>query len=183
MGTTAALALRYPDGTDRVADGALAIQHLAEDVEAKLDLLVNPPRCRVYQTATTTLTTAVAAALAFDTEDSDEAGANGMHNPAVNPSRVTIVQPGVYRVLCQVSFAFNAAGYRTVGVLKNGAVVAATRLMASPTVSHFQQAYLELPLVAGDYVECQALQASGGNLATVAGAANTFLHVAYASAT
>lgn len=38
MGTTANRALRYPAATDRVADGALAIEHLAEDVDLELGI-------------------------------------------------------------------------------------------------------------------------------------------------
>lgn len=36
MGTTAGYGLRYPEPTDKVADGALAIRNLAEDVDADL---------------------------------------------------------------------------------------------------------------------------------------------------
>lgn len=36
MGTTTTRAFRYPDPTDRVMDGATAIEHLAEDLETAL---------------------------------------------------------------------------------------------------------------------------------------------------
>lgn len=38
MATTPNRALRYPAATDRVADGALAIEHLAEDVDLQLGI-------------------------------------------------------------------------------------------------------------------------------------------------
>lgn len=37
MGTTASKALRYPEPTEQVQDGHLAIRHLAEDVDAALN--------------------------------------------------------------------------------------------------------------------------------------------------
>lgn len=180
MGTTAKLALRYPAATDRVADGALAMQHLAEDVDTPLGLQVNPPRCRLYHAASPNLANGVATSIAWDTEETD---ASGMHDPAVNPSRITAVTAGYYDVRAQGIFAANATGYRTLAILKNGAVVAATRHQASPaTASHFAQVTDEVYLGVGDYIEIQATQGSGAALALQGGSASTFVRVTRRSA-
>lgn len=56
MGTTTRLALRYPEATDRVADGATAIRNLATDVDTMT------PRHLAAGTANATATTTATAA-------------------------------------------------------------------------------------------------------------------------
>lgn len=176
MGTTASLALRYPEATDRVADGALAMQHLAEDVEAMLRLAVKPPRCHGYLNSALSPANGAAVLVPLD----EELDTDGIHG-AAGSTRMTIVTPGRYRVIGQACFNANATGFRTVSLLKNGGTIAASRLQAAPaTASHYQQAVDEILCVAGDYLELQVAQGSGAALGMSTGAVNTFLHVAWA---
>lgn len=178
MGTTANLALRYPDATDRVADGALAMQHLAEDVEALLKLAVKPPLVHAYHNAAIAAPASGAATLV--PLDVEEADTDGLHAPAAL-TRFTVVTAGRYRILGQVCWTSNAAGGRTVAIKKNGATQTATRLMAHPaTATHYQQASAELLLAVGDYIELEATQTSGGALALITGPLNTFMHMVWA---
>lgn len=158
----------YPAGTSALSTWASLMLSLAQFVDDRLNW-----RCKVYAGAAQTLTTAVAAVVAFNSEETD---VKLMHDTAVNPSRITPNKAGRYEVKAQVAFVSNATGYRQVAILKNGAAVASVR---QPTVSG---ASTNLQAVASvvcngttDYLEMQVLQTSGGNLDTVAGQANTWL--------
>jgi hypothetical protein len=147
-----------------------------------INFLKDPPRARAYQSAATTLTSGAAqVALALGSEDVDGVQGDNLHSTVTNTSRMTIVTAGRYRAIGQVTFVANATGYRTVALFKNGSTVAATRLQAGPTVTHFQQCVEEILCAAGDYIEVAAAQSSGGNLDTVAGQTSTFLHVVWVS--
>lgn len=180
MGTTATLALRYPDATDRVADGALAMQHLAEDVDAPLGKLVTPPRCRIWQNAALNLANNVAQAVTFDSEETD---ASGMHNPAVNPSRITCTVAGYYVCRATIQLAASAAGFRQLYIQKNGVPAGPQTLYAPSPGTHIQQVEGELLLAVGDYIELVAKQTSGAALAFVVGNAQAlWFHATYQSA-
>lgn len=175
MGTTAKLALRYPASTDRVADGAVAMQHLAEDVDTPLGLLVNPPRCRVYLTANLTPASGtVATPVAFTSEDVDT---DTMHSTTVNTSRVTINTPGRYRITAQTAFSGNATGSRGMHILKNGSMIAATVGPGTSATNQYQQATTDVVLAAGDYIELGTYQNSGVALTQFGGATATWLDV------
>lgn len=144
-------------------------------VRDAVGFFINVPRVYAYQgTTTTTLTTAVAATLALDTELYDT---DTIHSLVTNTSRLTIVTAGLYEITCSVGFASNATGYRNVIVLKNGAIaLARSQQGPSPTANNTAiQCTARENLIVGDYLEIQATQASGGNLATVLGRDYTWL--------
>lgn len=179
MGTTPALALRYPAATDRVADGALAIQHLAEDVEAKLKLAYDPPRAKVYQSAAQTLNNGALTLVTFTSEEVDD---DGLHSIVANTSRITVAVAGWYEVLGQISYAANATGIRRAMLLKNGATFGDATAEAVDSGGHIMQVHGETLCAAGDYLELQGYQSSGGNLLLSTGAGATFLHAKWSGA-
>ena len=142
--------------------------------------LQSPPRCRAYQSAAQTLTTAVSAAVTLDAEDIDT---EAIHSTVTNNSRMTIVTAGRYRVMAGVTFSSNATGYREVLVKKNGTTVfyirSATTSAGAPCLTTTD----EVLCSAGDYIEMYALQTSGGNLNLGTGSSATWLHVVWCSTT
>ena len=160
----------YPAGTTALSTWAATMLALAQFVDDRLNT-----RCVVWQNvAQAALATGVGAIVTFDSEETD---AKGLHNPAVNPSRITISTQGRYEIKGQVTFAANATGYRSVSIYKNGAPWAANRVQAAGTLPCQIQVVRSLFLVPGDYIELQAAQASGGALAISTGQVNTFLDV------
>jgi hypothetical protein len=118
---------------------------------------------RVYNSADITLTTGAAAALTFNSERYDDAD---YHSTSSNTSRLTIPQPGRYRVGASVVFASNATGYREIYLQASSG---ATRIadMLIPAVSGNSTRLVvmtEWEFAASDYVEVYAFQNSGGNL-------------------
>lgn len=160
--------------------------HFNTNVRDAVNFLLSPPRCRAFQGAAQTLTTATLTAVTLDSEDTDTGPggvADPLHSTAVNTSRMTIVTPGRYRVIASSAFASNATGYRECTIKRTGTTVAQSRHQAANGGVHIEQCVDEVLCVAGDYIEMFAAQSSGGNLALIAGTANTFLHVVWVSTT
>lgn len=142
--------------------------------------LLAPPRCLAYQgTATTTFTTGVFAVLGLDTELFDS---EAIHSTVTNPSRMTIVTPGLYLCLGAVSFAANATGFRESAISKNGTISARGIVQAASAGTTVVPVHTYLQCVAGDYIELQGAQSSGGNLASTLGVDSTWLSVLRVSA-
>lgn len=120
---------------------------------------------RVYHNADQTLTTGVTTTLNFNSERYD---IGNLHDTATNNSRLTIPVSGVYQITANVFFALNATGFRAVNLLLNGTtLIGHTRQQAvaggaSGTALNISCDY---ELTAGNYIEVQAFQNSGGNLA------------------
>lgn len=134
--------------------------------------LIAPPRCSVYQTATTSCTNGAATTILFDTEAYDT---DTMHSTSSNTGRITATTTGLYTVYGQVCMASNATGTRTLSLLKNGATTLANaRLQSVIATNAYIDLEIDVQMTAGDYVELTMTQTSGGALATVAGAGNTW---------
>ena len=103
-------------------------------------------------------------AVTFDAERFDT---SAIHSTASNTSRLTCVVAGVYSIFGTVQFAVNATGWRGTRIYLNGATPIATVLHAasSNTYAILQTVSTIYELVAGDYIEIQAFQDSGGTLA------------------
>jgi len=148
------------------------IMNATTGVKGALDFMLSPPRTSVYQTATTTCTTSVATTILFDTETYDT---DTMHSTSVNTGRITATTTGLYHVVGQICMASNVTGTRSILIVKNGATtIASDRLHSVVATNAYLDAACDVQLTAGDYVELQMIQTSGGNLATVAGAGNTW---------
>lgn len=114
-----------------------------------------------------TLTTGVAATLAFDGTDVYDTDA--YHDPASNNTRLTVPsgKDGKYIPWAKVEFATNGTSYRRLHLMKNGSLIHLTTAMAHASVGTIMTVtWMPVTLVATDYLELQALQNSGGNLAT-----------------
>lgn len=124
--------------------------------------------CRVYQTSAPTLTNGNQLVLSFGNEEWD---VGGMHDNAVNNTRLTATIAGRYQCGACVPFDTNATGRRSVLLRKTEIATGTTRFFVTEVgqavagsltvLNVFGPVWLE----AGDYVECFALQASGGDLA------------------
>lgn len=147
----------------------ITLEHLGDGSHADrnfrtLAAAVSPPvpQARVFNSAAIATTTAVVKVVTFDSERFDN---GGLHSTSSNTSRLTAPITGLYEIGACVEFASNATGYREVYFTLNGATAIAVDVR--PAVNG-QATVLPLStqyrLVAGDYVEVNALQTSGGNL-------------------
>lgn len=158
-------------------------------IKTAVDFWAGPPKCSVYQgTTATTMTTGVSTVIGFDTElfDVVQSGDTPSHDTATNNSRIVCRTAGKYEISGQVMFASNATGSRVVQVRMNAAGNAASGTQICQTsqgpVSGASTSVpigpIEVDLAVGDYIEMFGLQASGGNLASNTGRANTYLRMA-----
>lgn len=141
--------------------------HLKDSAGAVTDIRDGFHGVHARKTATfPTLTNITFTTLAFD--GTDVIDTDAYHDPASNNSRLTIPTGlgGYYIPWCTPGFAANATGARRVAALKNGSLYKVLGTQAWATTS--TQPGFTFPvisLVATDYIEFQAWQASGGNLA------------------
>jgi hypothetical protein len=144
-------------------------------VRDSIRFLLEPPRAQLRQTTLQTLTTAVAAAIQFQTEDfdSDVDGVGG-HDNAVNNSRYIARYPGRYLFSGGgVGFAANATGRRATWWKVNGADVSGSAVVGTATATlecAVAARGISVYLNVGDYVELVGYQESGGNLNTTVAA-------------
>jgi len=139
----------------------------ADSSASELNDCFAPPRCRVRNsTATVSITTSgTAQVVLFDTEVYD---VGGMHSTVTNTGRITVPAGGggLYGIGGHVRFAANATGMRELIIRINGTTQIARS--STPNSGATDEArvtiYTEYELVAGDYVELQVVQTSGGAL-------------------
>jgi len=86
-----------------------------------------------------------------------------MHDPAVNPSRVTVPQSGLYVVTGWLQYASNATGNRWVMIQKNGAQVQSIVVPGHGNTAAVVIT-VQVEATANDYFEVAAQQTSGANL-------------------
>lgn len=154
-------------------DGVAPTSEANTYIRDPIAFALNPPRAELRQNVAQTLTTGVGAMLTWDIEDLDtDVDAIGGHDTAVNPSRYTVRYAGWYQVSGVASFVANSTGRRITYIAVNGSIVNGTEMIfpASATgSSHAATRTKHIYLNVGDYVEIQATQDSGGNLATSSG--------------
>lgn len=133
-----------------------------------LMFLLNKPLCVVTQVTSQSIPTAVGTAIAFDTTTTDTYDA---HSNTVNNTRMVAQVPGWYKITGQAMFAPNGNGARQVMLAVNGTLVlpSMTGVGTSGLINLSIQCDYEVYLNAGDYVEVQAWQSSGGSLSLVTG--------------
>lgn len=136
-----------------------------------------PPLAKLKQTSVQTLTTSVWTSIALDTEDADtDIDGTGGHDNVTNNSRYTARYPGWYQASGGVAFAGNTTGRRGVRFAVNGSLVDASGtviIATSPSAVTMPASADHIYLNAGDYLEIQGLQESGGNLNTAASASES----------
>lgn len=112
-------------------------------------------------------------AIVFNGEDHDTAG---FHSTSSNPSRITIPTgfDGYYGISAQVMFDIDAVGIRYIRVRKNGATTLCQGHLDTQSIKPTLKAVSTFLLAAGDYVEVEAYQNSGGALDAEIGSEYTF---------
>jgi hypothetical protein len=138
------------------------------------------PRAVVRNTSTQSIPTSTWTALTFATDDTD---IGDMHSPSVNTSRLTVPsgEGGIYLVHGAVSFGASASGVRGIRLFLNGGATASleqyvpgfSTSSVGPTVMVTEL----VSLAAGDYLEVQVFQDTGGSISTVAGARAQILKI------
>ena len=171
-----------PSPRTRAAAEIATAAHMNSEVRDAINFLIAPPRCHAYQNAAQTLTTSTFTSVLLDTEEVDT---DAIHSTVTNTSRFTIATAGRYRFIGQIDFASNASGYRIARLTKNGSgtAIANNYAISVGAAAMGVQVVDEILCAAGDYIELQGWQNSGGNLALVAGAGGTFLHAVWVSTT
>jgi hypothetical protein len=134
------------------------------------------PRCRLKNSADHVLATGASTALGFDTEVFDT---GGMHDTGTNTERITFPSSGLYLISGQVAFDPSSGGsYRIAMIRLNNASIysqnfqsgsfSASRILCVPVSGLIEAS-------AGDYIQLNAQQDTGGNLNTDSAQANTWL--------
>lgn len=136
---------------------------------------------QLRQTVTQTLTTGVFADVTFSTEDWD---VFTEHDTVTNNARYTAGFAGVREFAGGVTFAAASAGARILQWAKNGTAVNGSDVAIASAggglATRVAARTVEVDMAAGDYVTLQALQDTGGNLATISsGAAMSSMTVKY----
>ena len=115
-----------------------------------------------YHDAAQSIATATETALAFNSERFDT---DGIHDTAVNNSRLTCVTPGKYLVIGKAAFAAHATGYRLLRVRLGGATfVAAASSVGDAAVIRYLDVSTVYEFAAGNYIELMATHTSGAPL-------------------
>jgi hypothetical protein len=131
----------------------------------------NPhPYCYAYQTTAQTLAAGTATSINLDTEVEDS---DNIHvTTAGSNSFFTIVTPGVYHAIAEVTFPSTASGQDFVVITHNGSGACKSLVSAIATAHPLQvQAYIRC--VASDTIGLTAQSTSGGAL--TAGQINTWM--------
>lgn len=115
-----------------------------------------------YRTTVQSLVTATSTALGFDAEDYD---VGGLHDNAVNNSRLTAPVAGYYLCFGAATFEPNGTGARASIIAKNGSAVGTQCTSAAmATIQNCPFVSKVVHLNAGDYVEMWAYQDTGGSI-------------------
>ena len=140
---------------------------LNDDVRDAITFFVSVrPKALLRQTVAQSLTNNVWGSITFDTEDHDNDTA---HSTVTNTSRYTAVTAGWYRVSGVVTVASAGSGQRGARWAVNGTVLNASRTQHNTSAAGATDVAACGRLVflsAGDYVELQGFQNSGGALNT-----------------
>lgn len=128
--------------------------------------LANPPACRVTHNTTQSIPSGFWTALTFNTEFFDT---GGLHSTSSNPTRITIVQPGLYLFTMTIGYSSNSTGRRLFGLRKNGTGTSGATeglLQTDPSAGGSNgEAYGTITalvkMAAGDYMEAITFQTSG----------------------
>ena len=123
------------------------------------------PDAKVRGTGAQSATTGVNTTVNFNGPDDWDAAS--MHDPSVNPSRMTVPVGGVYEINATISWDATANGIRVIDVIKNGAGLVAEVIEGHPTVATGSVRQLlsdQIRLNANDYIEVTVYQDSGSSI-------------------
>jgi len=129
--------------------------------------------CKAYKSASATLSNATATTVTWNSEYFDT---DAIHDTSTNASRFTVPagKAGKWQLSITLAYDSNSTGYRMIRVLKNGAFFN-VNVFAPANGDETHSSHTDIfNLSVGDYMETQAYQNSGGNLALQAGDQSTF---------
>jgi hypothetical protein len=130
--------------------------------------------CILYNSTNYTISNATDTLLTFNTEILDT---DGFHSTSTNTSRITIPagKGGKYYVFAWGGYANNTSGYRQLEIIVNGRTGTPSRV-GNSSMAGINNITLTpngaAVLSAGDYIEVNAYQNSGGSLTFYGGAAD-----------
>lgn len=157
MGTTANYSWPYPESSDYVADGATAIENLADAIDTTVENYNNPPRVLVYDFGGHSLTGAAYNTIAFDQERYDT---HSMHDNAINNSRLTVPVGWGGKWLVYCGGVATTSGNNAALFVNGGGI---PRIYGGYSTDRVGCSAV-LILNAGDYVEMYVYSGSSGNL-------------------
>lgn len=118
--------------------------------------------CVATSTANQSIPDNASTAITFDSELVD---VGGFHSNATNPSRFTAPVTGLYLMVGHIDWAASAVGIRQILLRINGGTYLVYEVKAPTAGGLASVAFATLrQLTAGDYVEAEAYQNSGGSL-------------------
>lgn len=139
------------------------------------------PRAQARHSTSQNITDAAWTTLIFDTDVYD---VGACHDPVTNNSRLTVPAgaAGLYLVMATITFAANATGIRGLRFALNGSAIEGGVFQAGISgsgVGTGLNLVTAIVLTAGQYMEAQAFQSSGGALAVgaLAGFRSTFTFI------
>lgn len=165
-----------PNPPGRAAGTRFTAAIYEDDITETVQFLANPPIFKGFQSGTQSIPNATVTALLLGSESWDTYSG---HSTSVNTSRYTAQRDGTYQVVGSYAAAANATGIRLVRIAKNGTYIAPSQQSvptAGTTIDTNIQAYAEVQLVTGDYVETTVYQTSGGALGTTAADSGMYVH-------
>jgi hypothetical protein len=125
------------------------------------------PYAKVRRSSNQTINNTTQTTLNWDVEDVDT---NSMHDNATNNSRITINTPGVYFIQAQLEWSASGSGGLGAYIVANGSTFLANDERGTNPISgdmHTQFVTTTARLAAGDYIEIQVWQNSGGSRSIV----------------
>jgi hypothetical protein len=136
-----------------------------------------PIGASVYTSGALTIATVTRVVLTWDSEKFDTAA---LHDPAVNPSRLTVPvgAAGTYLALFKGLWQGSGVGQRQARFLINAAPLVTDIQLGSAAINMSNSLQVLTTLVAGDYVEIDVYQDTAGNLDVLAAATFSLQKVA-----
>lgn len=143
--------------TNEVITSANANTHWRDN----LTFLGAPPQCSVFNSGAQSIANATTTVLTANSEDFDN---DTMHSTVSNTSRITATTAGRYLISATVRFASNASGIRFIEFFFNATTAYTMMLIPAPSADAVLSGSRPFTFTAGQFIECQAHQNSGGAL-------------------
>ena len=158
------------------ANGTILVADSTAATGLKWAVSGNVPTCRVYASASQSISNATDTKIAFANETFDT---DGFHSNVTNNTRITIPAglAGYYRVTANIGFLSNASGRRIFAISLNGGNVSQAELTPTASVEPAGSITDTYLLSVGDYLELNVYQTSGGSLNTSGSTTRDFLEV------
>jgi hypothetical protein len=157
-------------GSSELADGAVDTAAVQDAAVTYPKLANDRPMCRAVWSANTSCTTGTDTAIAWGGTDAYDI--SGMHDPAVQNTRLTAQVAGVYSIGGWYLMAADTTNTRSIYIRLNGTTMLAQdrRLAPNSGSAMCSIGTTDYKLAVNDYVELIANQNSGGSLNVTGGA-------------